>query len=180
MNWGRPFKLSSPRLDHTSPDTTVIQVECGWMYSSVLTESGDILVWFPFDRAIAEAIAAKNEELDALPGGSKAVADLGNKVIPCITWELQKDPAKLPPIPNELPKLMTMEEDSEPNKVVKIAAFDQHLVALTQHGHVLKFNGLSSEASIARGAWIYVCNGSYLCVACTYETNHFSCLISVR
>ena len=149
------------------------------MYSSVLTEMGDILVWFPFDRAIAGAIATKNEELDALPGGSKAMADLRNNVIPCITWELQKDPAKLPPIPTELPKLTT-EENSEPAKVVKIAPFDRHLVALTQHGHVLKFDGLSDEASVARGAWIYVRDGSYLQVVCTDKTNHSSCLISAR
>lgn len=155
MNWGRPFKLSSPLLDHSSPDTTVIQLECGWMYSSVLTESGDILVWFPFDRAIAEAIATKNEALDALPGQSKAIADMRSKSIPCVTWELQKDPTRLPPIPTDLPKLTT-EENSEPDKVVKMAAFDRHLVALTNHGHVLKFDELSGEASVSRGAWIYV------------------------
>lgn len=149
VNWGCPFRLVSPLLDHTTPESTVIQMECGWAFSSALTKSGDVLVWFPFQRQMEEVIDAQHEAMDAQ--GNK-VAPTPDNVIPCATWNLAQDPIRLPPLP-PLPKLM--EQDGQ-IKLVKIASFDCHLIGLTNQGHVVKFGTLENEVSTPRGRWQYV------------------------
>ncbi|EJD07334.1 uncharacterized protein FOMMEDRAFT_143785 [Fomitiporia mediterranea MF3/22] len=42
-SWGRPFRLLTPALDCTSPDSTPIQAECGW---------GTELLWLPLEMSI--------------------------------------------------------------------------------------------------------------------------------
>ena len=81
----------------------------------------------------------------------KAVAT-PDKVIPCATWDLMQNPARLPPLP-PLPELMDCEEEI---KLIKIASFDGHLIGLTNQGHVLKFGSLDSVLSIPQGRWEYV------------------------
>jgi len=51
-------------------------------------------------------------------------------------------------------------EMKDETKLIKIAAFDNNLIGLTNEGHVLKFDSLSNEASSARGQWTYLPNFS--------------------
>ncbi|KAJ7442275.1 regulator of chromosome condensation 1/beta-lactamase-inhibitor protein II [Mycena latifolia] len=154
-SWGRPFTLSSR---HLLRDSKPLQVECGWNLSSVLTKSGEVFVWWPQSGRMLEQIEAKNASMDeerqffarALPDG----------VIPCATWELEADPARLPPLPS-LPRLSTTgDEDVEEIKIIKIAALDGRIVALTNQGHVVLFRGLENETTISRGRWQYLPNFS--------------------
>jgi SCF-associated factor 1 len=153
LSWGRPFRLISPLLDHTTPESTAIQVECGWAFSSALTKSGDVLVWFPFKQPLEDIIRTNDEAMDAQRIKAVATPD---KVIPCATWDLTQNPARLPPLP-PLPELMDCEEEI---KLIKIASFDGHLIGLTNQGHVLKFGSLDSVLSIPQGRWEYLPNFS--------------------
>jgi SCF-associated factor 1 len=88
---------------------------------------------------------------------TKAIVPDGGTVIPCHTWEMNMDPVKLPILP-DLPDLpatgLPEEERRKETKLIKIAAFDNSLVGLTNKGHVLKMDGL-----IHRGlhpVWNYV------------------------
>ncbi|KAJ7115962.1 regulator of chromosome condensation 1/beta-lactamase-inhibitor protein II [Mycena epipterygia] len=156
-SWGRPFTLSSR---HLLRDSRPIQVECGWNFSSVLTKSGEVFVWFPRSGRMQEQIDAKNASMDeerqsfarALPDG----------VIPCATWDLEADPHRLPPLPS-LPQLPETGDviTGEPS-IIKIAALDGHLVALTNQGHVVLFRGLETEDALSSGRWHYLPNFSEL------------------
>src|SRR5216683_5840864 len=80
--------------------------------------------------------------------------------IPCVAWPLRADPLRLPPIP-QLPELnhteLSQEERSKTTTLIKIAAFDNYLIGLTNKGHVLKFGDLSNENSFDRTTrWQYV------------------------
>ena len=158
VTWGRPFRLDSPLLDCTLPETTPMQAECGWSFSSILTQSGDVLVFWPssgeIGRIYDEEDAAMDERGDCNAYGTE------DHHIPCITWSLRADPLKIPPIP-QLPDLestgVSQEERSKGTTLVKIAAFDNHLIGLTNKGHVLKFGDLSNENSFDRTTrWQYV------------------------
>ena len=80
--------------------------------------------------------------------------------IPCVTWSLRADPLRVPAIP-KLPELestgLSREERLKPTNLTKIAAFDIHLIGLTNKGHVLKFGDLSNENSFdGTTRWQYV------------------------
>jgi SCF-associated factor 1 len=76
---------------------------------------------------------------------------LDGKSIPCHTWDLQADPIVLPP----LPPLPVLRSDQDPEtKLVRIAAMEDSLVGLTNNGHVVKFDGLSTE-NIQGRSWVY-------------------------
>ncbi|KAF7308855.1 RCC1/BLIP-II protein [Mycena kentingensis (nom. inval.)] len=153
-NWGRPFVLSS---SHIQRDSRPVQVECGWAFSSLLTKSGEIFVWWPLHGTMADRIVSKNDEMDA---AKTFAAKPEDGVIPCATWTLEaQDLNRLPPLP-PLPKLVDTgdaegENEGEP-KIIKIAAMDGSLVALTNQGHVVLFRGLESEDSLAQGRWKYL------------------------
>jgi SCF-associated factor 1 len=73
---------------------------------------------------------------------------------------LRVNPLRIPPIPT-LPELndagLSQEERSKETVLVKIAAFDNSLIGLTNKGHVLKFGDLSNERSFnASTRWEYV------------------------
>ncbi|KAI0640774.1 RCC1/BLIP-II [Trametes meyenii] len=167
-SWGRPYRLISPALDKSSPDTTPIQVESGWAFSSVLTESGDVLVYWPFGNTIESIETAKKEELSSIadPGqnlAAKARVDENEpRVIPCHAWDLTGvDPVRLPPIPfQSLPELqrtgLSQEQLNGPTKLVKIAALDNCIVGLTNKGHVLRHDHLGGENDYGRGGWEYL------------------------
>jgi SCF-associated factor 1 len=103
------------------------------------------------------AIIARNNELD----------DEGNKVhatedgvIPCVLSDINITPIVLPPLPS-LPDLSTRMNETEtilePNlKVIQIAGFDGHILALTNQGHVLKFGPLCAPDDAVGGTWHYV------------------------
>lgn len=155
-SWGRPFRLVSPSLDCSSPETTPIQIECGWAFSTVLTRSGDVYAWWPFGDTFEDRYQAKMSQLD-LQESTRAIVPDDGTVVPCHTWEINKDPLKLPILP-DLPDLQATglpeEERRKETKLIKIAAFDNCLVGLTNKGHVLKIDGLTDEDSVQ--IWNYV------------------------
>ncbi|KAJ7504381.1 regulator of chromosome condensation 1/beta-lactamase-inhibitor protein II [Mycena galericulata] len=149
-SWGRPFTLSS---QHLLRDSKPIQVECGWNFSSVLTKSGEVFVWWPRSGRMQERIEAQDVSMD---DGRQSFAKASAGVIPCATWDLMADPERLPPLPS-LPRLSSTGDESEGEvKIRKIAALDAHLVALTNQGHVVLFRGLENETSISNGSWQYL------------------------
>lgn len=91
--------------------------------------------------------------------GDKAVpAVLGgtNPIIPCETWEADLDPIRLPPLPT-LPDLDgEAGGNQQSTQLIKIAGMDNHLIGLTNKGHVLKFGSLHGESMVSRGSWEYV------------------------
>lgn len=78
-----------------------------------------------------------------------------DRLIMCAPWELQTDPVVLPSLPS-LPKLFGAEPDSATPRVVKIAGFDNAMIALTNQGHVLLFDTLQSAGESSLGSWKYV------------------------
>lgn len=151
VNWGRPFQLVSPLLE--DPDAIPLQIECGWSFSSLLTKGGDIFVWWPFSGQMHEIIAQKNLEMDQ-DGDKKAIAREG--LIPCVTWSLEFDPVRLPPIP-PLPELPHAgDETTQITQLIQIAAFESHIIGLTNCGHVLKFGSTDNETTTAQGRWEYL------------------------
>ena len=150
--WGRPYRLVSPLLDCSSPERTPIQIEHVWLFSVILTRSGDVyrcqLRWARYWEAMA-----KLDEDES----TRAVIPDGEAAIPCHTWEMGIDPVKLPSLP-VLPDLpmtgLGEEERGKETKLIKIAACFHSLVGLTNKGHVLKMNRPSMEAPV--WVWIYV------------------------
>ncbi|EIW85613.1 RCC1 BLIP-II [Coniophora puteana RWD-64-598 SS2] len=136
-SWVRPFRLVSPLLDRSSDESTPVLVESGWRFSSVLTASGDVLVWWP---------PAATREPSA-PG----IYNVADGIIPCKPWDLRLDPFQLPPIPDDLPR----REDSH-IELVKIAAMESSLIGLTNHGHVLKFDDLWTRKTAESKRWQYL------------------------
>ena len=152
ISWGRPFKLVTSLLDCSSPDTTPIQVECGWGYSCALTASGTVLVWWPLGEAIQQRFTIKMHEMDTARNTQAHATREGE--IPCSCWDLDFDPLHVPPLP-ELPNIRGDDESGEV-KLVKVAAMDGFLIGLTNKGHVLKFGDLSNELTLQHGRWEYV------------------------
>ncbi|KAI8985750.1 RCC1/BLIP-II [Trametes punicea] len=167
-SWGRPFRLSSSLVDKSSPETTPVQVESGWTFSSVLTQSGDVLVYWPFGGGMQTIIDQKNEELNSvenpeLNNTAKARVDQNDpRVIPCYWWVMHgADPVRLPSIPvQSLPVLrktgLTQDQLDEETKLVKIAGMDNCIVGLTNKGHVLRYERLSGEDAYQQGRWEYL------------------------
>lgn len=152
-SWGRPFWLSSPIL--RDPDFVPKQIECGWAFSSLLTKYGDVFVWWPFSGSMDVAIEQKMRDMDN-EGNKKALARKDG-TIPCTTWDLDITPIRLPSIPS-LPELLNTgnPKTSQITELVQIAAFDRHIIGLTNYGHVLKFGSLDDENSVSHGRWEYV------------------------
>ncbi|KAF7982564.1 hypothetical protein HWV62_27552 [Athelia sp. TMB] len=115
----------------------------------MLNQAGDIFVWFPYDEMVKQAI----EEHHLANKANKIFATPAHE-IPCATWDLKQDSFKLPALAN-LP-LLSISPESKDIKVVKIAAFDNSLIALTNHGHVVKFDGLANGMTAKTGQWTYL------------------------
>ncbi|KAH9940813.1 RCC1/BLIP-II [Epithele typhae] len=167
-SWGQPFRLGSSLVDKTTPETTPVQVESGWTYSAILTESGDILVYWPFEGEIQRVLREKKLELEStedeeLKEAAKAKVIKGTPdVVPCHWWIMEGvDPVRLPPIPVEhLPQLrftgLSREELEKETKLVKVAGYDRNLIGLTNKGHVLRYTNLISETDYQQGRWEYL------------------------
>ncbi|KAI0630525.1 RCC1/BLIP-II [Trametes polyzona] len=167
-SWGRPFRLSSSLVDRSSPDTTPIQVESGWTFSSILTQSGDVLVYWPLGGTFKTIIESKDEEFNGVEDPNLHIAAKARvdpkepNIIPCHWWVLHgADPVRLPPIPaHELPELrrtgLSQEQLNEEIKLVKIAGIDNCIVGLTNKGHVLRYDRLTGEDSYQEGHWEYL------------------------
>jgi SCF-associated factor 1 len=145
-------------LDCTSPETTPIQVESGLSFSSILTQSGDVLVFWPSEGEIGRLSEEENAVMDER--GDCNAYGTEDHLIPCVTWSMRADLLRIPRIP-QLPQLedtgVSEEERSKTTTLIKIAASDYHLIGLTNKGHVLKFGDLSNENSFDRTTrWQYV------------------------
>ena len=155
-SWGRPFRLISPLLDCSSPETTPLQVECGWMFCSVLARSGDVYAWWPSDQSFENRYRRTMRELDR-DRSTRAIVSGDETVVPCHAWEMKHNPFKLPALP-DLPDLpstgMPTKEREKRTKLIKIAAFLNSMIGLTNKGHVLKIDGLTDGNSVRR--WNYV------------------------
>lgn len=103
-----------------------------------------------------EIIEAKDDEMNR--EGNKDAIPTKDGVIPCVPWDLAFEPTRLPAIP-PLPDLLHTgrEKSTEVTQLIQIAAFDCHIVGLTNHGHVLKYGSLQDEAGVIHGRWDYVC-----------------------
>jgi SCF-associated factor 1 len=153
-------------LDCTSPETTPVQAESGWSFSSILTQSGDVLVFWPSEGEIGRLSEVENAAMDER--GDCNAYGTEDRLIPCVTWSLRADPLRIPRIP-QLPELestgVSQEDKSKTTTLIKIAAFDNHLIGLTNKGHVLKFGDLSSENRFdGTTRWQYV-RSPCICVA---------------
>ena len=89
--------------------------------------------------------------------GDKKAQATKDGTIPCATWDLDITPIRLPSMPS-LPELLNTgsPKTSQNTELVQIAAFDSHIVGLTNYGHVLKFGPLDDENSVSQGRWEYV------------------------
>ncbi|KAH9847325.1 RCC1/BLIP-II [Lenzites betulinus] len=167
-SWGRPYRLKSSLVDKSSPDSTPVQVESGWTFSSILTQSGDVLVYWPFSGAVKVAADRKETELNAIEDpaqniAAKARADPDNpRVVPCHWWDMEgADPVRLPRVlVHDLPELsktgLSAEQLEEETKLVKIVGIDNCIIGLTNKGHVLRYGMLGGEESYQQGRWEYL------------------------
>lgn len=104
---------------------------------------------------MGEIVEQKMREMDA-EGEKKAQAS-AERVIPCVPWDMEEMPARLPALPSlpELPHTRNTSH-SDDTQLIQIASFDQHIIGLTNRGHVLKFGPLLNESGVATGRWEYV------------------------
>ncbi|KAL4250190.1 Regulator of chromosome condensation 1/beta-lactamase-inhibitor protein II [Abortiporus biennis] len=156
-------RLHAAALDSTStnsPETTPIQVECGWSFTAILMQTSDVLVYWPRKGRIYEAIKTTKRHLDEHDSNSKAYVKDG--VVPCHCWDLKGiNPVQLPPIPaEELPELPgtgpTDETRFQRTKLVRIAGMDNYIIGLTNKGHVLCYSMLNGEDTYQQGRWHYL------------------------
>ena len=106
---------------------------------------------------MSEILEEKYEEMDRQ--GNKRAIPTKENVIPCVTWDLEFEPTRLPAIP-PLPDLLQTGrgKSTEVTQLIQIAAFDNHIIGLTNHGHVLKYGSLHDETGVIHGRWDYVCS----------------------
>ncbi|EJD07281.1 RCC1/BLIP-II, partial [Fomitiporia mediterranea MF3/22] len=160
LSWGRPFRIITPVLNRTSPESTPIQISCGSESCFVLTASGDIYNWWPFAGVIRQQFRETMALMDA--EGNQLAQATAEGTIPCMAWGLEYDPQKLPTIPH-LPELVHSGKalgNEEDTKVVKLAAMDSVLIALTNKGHVLRLSGLNPMTNVEEMHWEYLPNFS--------------------
>ena len=156
ITWGRPFRLVSPFLDCSSPETTPLQIECSRYFSAVLMQSGDIYVWWPFEGTLGDRYREGMAKLDK-DGSTKAILPDDGTVIPCHTWEIKMDPVKLRMYHrlSDLPGTgLTEEELRKETKLIKIAALTWGLIGLTNKGHVLMVGRLFGEDLTGRSGLV--------------------------
>ncbi|KAG8925208.1 hypothetical protein FRC02_009856 [Tulasnella sp. 418] len=147
-SWGRPNlltftgNLSDPFRHPKLSQTKVIQVECGWGFTSFLTDDGRVFVIWPTSGAFAYQEQVKNDSLDGEGDGYPARAVDG--VVHCIPVEISAEPLMLPDLPRDLPHLrLTVDEQGydatayTAPKLIKIAAGEYFIIGLTDQGHVL-------------------------------------------
>jgi len=111
-------------------------------------------VWWPFGNTLEGPYQRAMAKMDR---NNSPVTALNGGVIPCHTWGIIMDPAKLPVLP-DLPDLpatgLPEEERRKETKLIKIAAFDSCLVGLTNKGHVLKIDGLANEELVQTSRYV--------------------------
>jgi len=153
-SWGRPARLVAP-----GPKSDVVQVEAGWDVCALLTLAGDVFVVFPFHGSFDAEAQSRLPQ----PGGQQTEVVPTAGEVPCECWDIQHHPTRLPPLPTNLPTLHPSSVKEAPPRIVKIAAGEHFVVALTDRGHVLKLDLPTSNETelgqiIARGnlQWDYL------------------------
>ncbi|KAG8953034.1 hypothetical protein FRC03_011940 [Tulasnella sp. 419] len=148
--WGRPNLLTftgtledQRRRNPLIANTKIIQVACGY-YSFVafLTDDGRVFISWTTDREFLRQDTAMNTALDEADNGVSG--RLVSGVIKCAPIPIDVDATLIPELPSDLPKLHNPEgeddDDGRAPKIVKIAAGRAFIVALTDQGHVLRFD----------------------------------------
>ena len=154
LSWGRPFRLTTALLDATTPDSTPMQIECGWTFSAVLTQSGDVYIWITSQLREDDRFKSKMDEMNADKDKEAFATDDGE--IPCATWDYDFNPFRVAPLPS-LPNFANPGSTEQNVRLVKIAAMEHSLVGLTDKGHVLKYDDVQvTETGRLGGRWIYV------------------------
>jgi SCF-associated factor 1 len=163
MSWGRPYTLRTDLLRARTGENSVKQIEAGWGFCAALTHAGHVIVWWPGSGGLQTTYEHADQEMDErVKQGEEALKARpveGTKDIPCHVFELAVDPVQLDDLPPGLPEL-PLEEDEKRDpgtRIVKIAAADNALIALTNGGHVLKYGNLTNENEYLNGRWEYVC-----------------------
>jgi SCF-associated factor 1 len=126
-------------------------------------------VWWPgsgtIKAAYDTAMAAQDEHMHTQGGDAlRARPVAGTRDIPCHVWELAAPDSvvMLPDIPYDLPELMNTGESDEARhrdpstRIIEIAGADNAIIALTNRGHVLKYDRLGDEVEYTQGRWTYV------------------------
>lgn len=172
-SWGRPVAIRSSQIsDPTSRLSRVVQVEAGWSLIAILTEAGHVLVEWPFEGALKQKIRTHHNMMSSHPNSGKDTRlPRGSNVLTCAAWAIDHDFLELPGLPGDLPPLNEgsnlSESDDPPSeelRIVKIAAGEYFVVALTNQGHVLKMTIQAQELEHLREQfrlgsknWEYVC-----------------------
>jgi SCF-associated factor 1 len=121
------------------------------MFSCILTHSGDVLVWWPFSGQMDTLI-----ETEMSQQRISSASPPSDGAIPCVPWALDLHPTRLPSMP-PLPDLASEGSGKQkPTQLIKVAGLDNHLIGLTNKGHVLIFDSLDNEIEVLRGRWQYV------------------------
>jgi SCF-associated factor 1 len=120
----------------------------------MLTQYGDVFVWWPFSGQMETRIQS---EMNGEGAGNTSSPRNRNGAIPCVPWELDLAPTRLPSIP-ALPDLSSGTNSEQPTQLIKVAGLDNLLIGLTNKGHVLAFESLHNETSASNGHWQYVNN----------------------
>ncbi|KAG8927718.1 hypothetical protein FRC03_000435 [Tulasnella sp. 419] len=155
--WGRPNvltftgSLSDPPYRHPKlAQRRIVQVECGWSFTSFLTDDGHVYAIWPGSGMFAHQESLKNDALDQKDDGYPANARDG--MIYCIPVEISAEPLLLPDLPLDLPHLRSTLDEEGPDvtahttpKLVKIAAGEYFIIGLTDQGHVLCIDLMGGE-----------------------------------
>lgn len=160
LSWGRPFRIITPQFDRSSPETTVVQIECATHECYVLTGSGAVYTFSPYRGKIAKLYEEKILEMHGAEDRTtvKINDQTNDQTIHCKTFDLSYDPEKLPDLPVNLPKQDDKSETKETGspKITMIAALRSYLVGVTTQGHVLKFRLGSLRLKGLEEGWTYV------------------------
>ena len=169
-SWGRPSRMVSPLPCSGTKGTSVVQVECGWTFCVVLTQSGEVFAWWPFEEGHRYYRWVKMKDMNSVGDSTEGrpSQDWKTKTIQCSVWDDEFPALRLPPIPTEsLPGLRQRcyeTEDSNAHqsgvKLVKLAAMAHSLVGVTNEGHVLVLHGLFTPEALTKNGfqWQYVCS----------------------
>ncbi|KDQ10033.1 hypothetical protein BOTBODRAFT_36653 [Botryobasidium botryosum FD-172 SS1] len=165
-SWESPYRLVCPELSNTSPETSAAQVEVGSYFVAVLTESAGVYATWPFCGPQRDFTLSPSE----VSGAGLRVPDdwrQSGTFYDCELWDAHSRLLALPQLPDLPPLPLTGYGASLSPRITQIAAGNDFLVALTNHGHVLKIdltggqhaNGLTKlQEKIAAGdlGWEYL------------------------
>ncbi len=173
-SWGKPYRIVSALLNGFSPRTTPIQVASGDEESYALMESGDVLLWAPYDDQSQNLIRQTMQKLGIIDAEVHRTSD---GTIQCLIWDFEQPMYRLPPIPSNLSNLNGTKDETEV-KLVKIAGLRSvRIIGLTNKGHVLLFEGHDRRIGAKRGNQNYETEigGQWIYVRCSHASNCHRC-----